>query len=414
MKKNTILFLLFVWMLPLGVQAQKQVSKDVLDIRADTIVGLRNYRWSDEWAIGFYVGANAALGENVRPRDIPKVTRPSLAVAVSKYFYPTVGARIQGMYNWQAGKANKEAVDAGYLGKGTYRFHNAAMFLDVLFNIHNILFRFKEDRRFQLVAFFGVGGNYTFGFEKKLLDDNWQEWYPVSRDAHMYLALRAGLQANYQLTDKFDLTWDLAINATDDAYNGVRYDDFYDGYLTTALGVIYHFKDEYSDRRFKYTRFTDAEEMAELNRRINAARGDLNESLQPRVETQTEYAYHDMLRTTVSFIIDRYDIQANQRKNIAEVAKYIKNHDDINVVVCGFADVQTAYPEYNLKLSERRANAVYNVLVKEYGVDPSRVRIDYKGDTVQPYTEKNEWNRVVTFVTEPRYKTTKQGASTQK
>ena len=57
-----------------------------------------------------------------------------------------------------------------------------------------------------------------------------------------------------------------------------------------------------------------------------------------------------------------------------------------------------------MKLSERRAKAVYNMLVNEFGVDPDRLRMDYKGDTVQPYDLKNEWNRVVIFILEPRNK----------
>ncbi|MDO4181946.1 MAG: OmpA family protein, partial [Bacteroidales bacterium] len=107
---------------------------------------------------------------------------------------------------------------------------------------------------------------------------------------------------------------------------------------------------------------------------------------------------------TVSFVIDKYNITDIQKKNVAEAAKYLEEHTDVNLIVTGYADVQTAYPAYNLKLSERRAKAVYDMMVKEFGVDPSRIRIDFKGDTVQPYQIKNEWNRVVVFITEPRNK----------
>ena len=37
------------------------------------------------------------------------------------------------------------------------------------------------------------------------------------------------------------------------------------------------------------------------------------------------------------------------------------------------------------------------MLVDEYGVSKDRLRIDYKGDTVQPYASVNEWNRAVIF-----------------
>jgi outer membrane protein OmpA-like peptidoglycan-associated protein len=104
---------------------------------------------------------------------------------------------------------------------------------------------------------------------------------------------------------------------------------------------------------------------------------------------------------TVSFPIDKYFISDIQKRNVEAVANYIKSHPDMNVVICGYADVETAYPAYNMRLSKRRVTSVFNMLVNEYGVNPNRLRIDYKGDTLQPYDRKNEWNRVVVFVLEP-------------
>ena len=196
---------------------------------------------------------------------------------------------------------------------------------------------------------------------------------------------------------------DIAMNASDDKFNGVVYDDHYDGYVSAMIGLIYHFKDHYGDRRFMDINWTDADELARMNRNINDLRDQLRNT-KPRVEYRDEYHYIDVLQTTVSFEIDKYNITKIQKKNVAEVAKYLENHPEVNLVVCGYADVETAYPEYNLKLSENRAKAVYNMLVKDFNVQPDRLRIDFKGDTVQPYGLKNEWNRVVIFVTEPNNK----------
>ena len=38
--------------------------------------------------------------------------------------------------------------------------------------------------------------------------------------------------------------------------------------------------------------------------------------------------------------------------------------------------------------------AVADILVKKYGISRDRLKIDWKGDTVQPYNE-NVWNRIV-------------------
>ena len=63
--------------------------------------------------------------------------------------------------------------------------------------------------------------------------------------------------------------------------------------------------------------------------------------------------------------------------------------------ITGYADRETAYPEYNLRLSQRRVNAVQEYLVDECGIDPARLITDAKGDTERVYDEDFRWNRVV-------------------
>jgi outer membrane protein OmpA-like peptidoglycan-associated protein len=203
------------------------------------------------------------------------------------------------------------------------------------------------------------------------------------------------------LNNALDLNLELTAHGADDAYNGTRYDRKYDTYVSAMLGLTYHFKDHYGDRRFRYKTLTDNDLLDDLNARINAERGKVR-TPEKVVKVEREVFRSEILNTTVSFIIDRSSITDIQMKNVAEVAKYIEEHPDVNIVITGYADVKTAYPEYNMKLSKRRAESVRDALVKKFKVDPSRLRIDYKGDTVQPFEMKNEWNRVVIFLTEPR------------
>ena len=317
------------------------------------------------------------------------------SLAIGKWFTPGLGLRtkVQVLKGKKVDSPNPDDFD--------YWIANE----QVLFNLSNIFSQYKESRRFNVVGFIGLGINHTLGF------DDLTTWttqakerpYPVNTDDRTAIGMRAGLQLNYKLSNPLDLALDIAMNASDDKFNGVVYDDHYDGYVSAMIGLIYHFKDHYGDRRFMDINWTDADELARMNRNINDLRDQLRNT-KPRVEYRDEYHYIDVLQTTVSFEIDKYNITKIQKKNVAEVAKYLENHPEVNLVVCGYADVETAYPEYNLKLSENRAKAVYNMLVKDFNVQPDRLRIDFKGDTVQPYGLKNEWNRVVIFVTEPNNK----------
>ena len=99
----------------------------------------------------------------------------------------------------------------------------------------------------------------------------------------------------------------------------------------------------------------------------------------------------------VYFRIDSYKIDRHQHVSIYNTAEYLKQNPDAKVKIVGYADKLTGYPEYNWKLSEKRAKAVADVLIKEYGIDSSRISVDWKGDTEQPYPV-NDWNRVLSFL----------------
>ena len=49
-----------------------------------------------------------------------------------------------------------------------------------------------------------------------------------------------------------------------------------------------------------------------------------------------------------------------------------------------------------MKLSERRAQAVADILVGDYGIDSSRLVLEAAGSNTQVY-DTNDWNRIVIF-----------------
>lgn len=398
MKKIAMMFIMALCTLSVWSQSR------ALGVEADTLRSLRHYKGGDNWFIGIHAGMNHSLSENARFGDFMDMTKPGFAISVGKYFSPAIGARVMLSYMKQQSRANSEMIEAfpNIYGEGNYGFHNIGGYFDGLFNFNNIFGQYKENTRFNVYGILGFGFNATGGFDDKV--EAWDKQaggYKVFTDKGTYFSLRGGLGLSYMLSNALDLNLEVTANGADDAYNGTRYDNKYDTYVAAMLGLTYHFKDHYGDRRFRYTTLTDADLLDELNARINAERGKVR-TPEKVVKVEREVFRSEILNTTVSFIIDRSSITDIQMKNVAEVAKYIEEHPDINIVITGYADVKTAYPEYNMKLSKRRAESVRDALVKNFKVDPSRLRIDYKGDTVQPFEMKNEWNRVVIFLTEPR------------
>ena len=62
------------------------------------------------------------------------------------------------------------------------------------------------------------------------------------------------------------------------------------------------------------------------------------------------------------------------------MAEVIKECDsDVVYTITGYADAVTGNKEINDRLSKARAEAVFNCLVNEFGVNPNQLRVDYKG-----------------------------------
>ena len=78
---------------------------------------------------------------------------------------------------------------------------------------------------------------------------------------------------------------------------------------------------------------------------------------------------------------------------VEDVVAYLNKYPEAKVTVTGYADKGTGNPKINVGYAQKRAEMVADLLVNTYGISRSRITVDSKGDTVQPY-EQNDLNRV--------------------
>ena len=74
----------------------------------------------------------------------------------------------------------------------------------------------------------------------------------------------------------------------------------------------------------------------------------------------------------VTFGFDSTVISADGKADIADTATFLKEFPQLDIVIEGHTD-DTGAASYNLSLSERRAKAVGESLVKDFGIDAARV-----------------------------------------
>jgi outer membrane protein OmpA-like peptidoglycan-associated protein len=97
---------------------------------------------------------------------------------------------------------------------------------------------------------------------------------------------------------------------------------------------------------------------------------------------------------SIYFTIDCSKVTDRNMENIKFLAEAIKTSAKNRVfTITGYADEQTGSSEHNMELSKKRAEAVYNALI-DLGVDSNKLKVEYKGDTEQPFTGRPYMNRV--------------------
>ena len=103
------------------------------------------------------------------------------------------------------------------------------------------------------------------------------------------------------------------------------------------------------------------------------------------------------MTASVSFAINSATVSQREMVNIYNVAQWLKDNPTCKVTITGYADRNTGSADYNMKLSQRRAEAVAQILRNQYGIAADRIIIVGEGSSQQPYPNDNDWNRIVIF-----------------
>ena len=98
----------------------------------------------------------------------------------------------------------------------------------------------------------------------------------------------------------------------------------------------------------------------------------------------------------IVFQIGESSLSNQARVNLGMLAEVIKQGDASTVyTITGYADAGTGSKKTNERLSKERAEAVRDCLVKEFGVDKSQLKVDYKGGVENMFYDDPRMSRAV-------------------
>ena len=134
----------------------------------DEFAYLDDYHFADNIFLIGQVGMSHSMSENTRFGNFFANERPSFNIGVGKWIYPAFGARVTLGLHPQVGRAEWEISELWPDVFGNYGYNMFSGYVDGLVNLTNIVFKYREDRVFNLVSIIGLGYNHTFGFDKVL------------------------------------------------------------------------------------------------------------------------------------------------------------------------------------------------------------------------------------------------------
>ena len=342
-------------------------------------------------------GAAYTIGETA----FKNLLSPAGALSVGYQFNPTLGLRVGA---------------AGYQGKGNvvypltvYKFNYVQGNADLMVNLANLFGGYDNQRVFNPYVFAGVGA--AFGFNNgaaKVTSVVPSEYFELLWEKNMITPVgRAGLGADFRLTEKLALSLEANANVLSDRFNSKKV-GHPDWHYNALLGLKYAFGNT-TRPSAKYLADLAAAEAAAaaLKAQKEAERLAAEKAAAEKAAAEkaaAEKAAADAAAAAAAAEVNKYatlntffelDSDVISDEEAAKLVDFIEwlNKYDRTVAICGYADVQTGRPRYNMGLSKRRVEKVQKFLV-EHGVDASRITSDYKGDTVQPFAE-NDLNRVV-------------------
>lgn len=388
-KKALLSCLLLAGVMSASAQAEEQYPKTVYD-------------HNPYWFVQLQGGAQYTLGE-INFKDL---ISPNVQVAFGRQFTPVFGARLA-VNAWQS-KAGIDYDGGNYSWKWKY----VAPGVDAMFNLSNLFCGYNPNRIFNFTVFGGLGANIAWDNKKEDIQAIENTLYgPLHNPmingraenvsyawdgTKVRLFGRAGVAADFRLSDAVSVGLEVNANTLGDRYNSKKAHNW-DWYFNALAGVKINLGKTHTTRTIEAPKPLEKVVERVVERVVEKCPCPPAPAVAPQAAAETKA---EVFRRDIFFPIGKNWIQKeSEKQKVREIAEYMREHPNCTVEITGYADKGTGSQRINNALSKRRAEAVREALVRQYKIDRSRIKTDYKGDTVQPFATAAE-NRVSICIVE--------------
>ncbi len=352
-------------------------------------------KYTSNGADNIFISATGGISTTYSGKSEGKFGKiaPHFTVSLGKWFTPVIGIRGQVGF-WRTNFYTMHS--ASNAGKVANHKNMGVVRLDGLYNITNAIMGYDPDRLFSLSVFAGPG--LTIAKTAK----GYQEFVGGPNNTTTYTRKTSGEKIRPHINGSVGLLAKFNVSPVLDIDVEVRGEiaDSYLGYTSTAtaIGAIYAGAGvTYTFGGKKFVPANEKVDTSALTDEINRLRNELAAALNKpaeiktvtEVKTVTETQFN---KTPIFFKIGSSKLDNYAKATIKLVAEGIKASGG-TFKVQAYADKATGSANFNKKLTDARAQSVYDALIAE-GVSANQLEIVSNGGVDNLFSDR-ETTRVV-------------------
>lgn len=329
----------------------------------------------------WYMQVQGGVSHTVGEAPFGDLISPAAGIYGGYQFTPLWGLRA-GITGW-------EAKGAWASPTTVYKYNYLQGNVDATLDLGNLFCGYKYNRLFNPYMFLGIGVNGGFNNDEAVaLNNQGKKLEYLWTDSKINIAGRVGLGLNIRISDHVLFNIEANANMLSDKYNSKKAGNA-DWQFNALAGFTFKFGKTYKKTEPVYYETTPVAPTPAPVQEVKEEPAPTPVVVKEEVKPMTQ---------NIFFALNSSEIRISEETKIDALIKYMKENKNAKVSICGYADKNTGNANINKKLSKQRAEVVAQAL-KNGGIEDSRITVDYKGDTAQPFSTASE-NRVSICIAE--------------
>lgn len=398
-------FLFIMCIMTTGVVFAQQESADVDEVVEYTYQST----FPKNWFVQVGGGGLMYFGDHDRQCKVMDRIGPAVEIGVGKWFTPVIGVRLLYTHAGQRGatKWPGTSYDTAYgTGEGVpgkdgagyelqfQKFNFGNIQAETMLNLSNLIYGYKAERFYSCSPYLGIG--YAMVYDEP---ENGKRW---GREA----TANVGIYNSFRISRHFDVFADMRAMYVNDRFDNEGGGRFGEGCWSLTAGLVYKFeKRGFVTNKVVTRTVVDETQLGEMRDKLNKLSEEYNllkMQASQAAQNQSKTIDKELIKEITAsphfivFPINSSVLSNEGRVNLGMLADIMKlTGTEVVYTISGQADKGTGNKELNERLSQERAQAVFDCLTKEFGISEKQLRIVANGGVDNMYYNDPSMSRSV-------------------